>query len=151
VYQVQTRYKKQSTPGISEFEESQTQQHFKNECNIHEIIERSKRGIMPDQGSRAPIFGDFSVVTDYQSAYEALAVSEEAFLTLKPEVRARFKNDPAQLLTWLTESNNKEEAIKLGLVDAPVEPPKALADEIADAIDRQKKKAAKSAKDQLPT
>nr|WAE43463.1 MAG: internal scaffolding protein [Microviridae sp.] len=114
--------------------ESPTQQHFANEVNIHEIIKRSERtGMLPGIAGGAitmsqtkPIFGDFSIITDYQSALEQMAVSEEAFMSLPPETRIRFNNNPANLLDFVADVNNKDEAIKLGLIDSPVKAPEPV-------------------------
>ena len=40
-------------------------------------------------------------------------------MTLPADLRKRFSNDPGQLLSFLENEDNRAEAIKLGLVNAP--------------------------------
>jgi phage internal scaffolding protein len=47
--------------------------------------------------------------------------AEDEFMRLPADLRARFENDPAQLIEFLENLENKDEAIKLGLVNPPVE------------------------------
>lgn len=65
---------------------------------------------------REPQYGECPSPIDYQDALEVIARGEEAFLQLPKEVRVRFSN-PVEFLTWLQDSNNYDEAEKLGLLD----------------------------------
>lgn len=72
-------------------------------------------------------YGDFTSASDYQSSLNQVIAAEGAFMDLPARVRARFGNDPAQLIGFL-ESNDPadvEESVKLGLreVREPVTPP----------------------------
>lgn len=104
---------------------SMTEQHHANEVNINQIVSRySKTGVLPSR-SGMPRYGDFSGVSDYQTACEAVRAAESGFMTLAPEIRRRFENDPGKLLEFLADEKNYVEAVKLGLVVAPAadEPP----------------------------
>lgn len=90
-----------------------------DECDINLIIERANRGILPAVNQRAPQFGDFSEVPDYQTAYNAVVAAQAEFEALPARVRERFGNDPAKLLSFLADPANREEAEILGLVDRP--------------------------------
>lgn len=113
------------SPGIVFDEASRTQQHFKDECDIDRILKKySETGFLvnPLEQRRPAKWGDFSSVADYQASMNRLAQVQEAFEALPSRVRERFYNDPMQMLAFLEDPANKDEAVKLGLVagDAPV-------------------------------
>lgn len=101
-----------------------TQQHFRDECDINLMMKRYQRtGILPGDPGRALVgsYGDFSEVPEYREALEIIRRAESQFQALPAMVRDRFKNDPAQLLAFVQDKGNREEAIKLGLIEAPPE------------------------------
>lgn len=96
-----------------------TQQQFKEECDINTIVDRfGLTGEMPTVVNM-PQYGDFTGIFDYQSAMNLVVQGREEFMKLPAKMRARFHNDPAELLNFLADDDNKDEAIKLGLVKAP--------------------------------
>lgn len=100
---------------------SVTQQSFKDECDINKILERfGLTGEMPEN-PRLPQSGDFTGVSDFHTAMTAVRKAEEGFLELPANLRARFGNDPQNLLEFLEDVKNKDEAVKLGLVEKPPE------------------------------
>lgn len=102
--------------------ESKTEQHHRDEVNINKIIAKyEKTGQMPLR-SGVPTYGDFTGMVDFHSAKQAVIDVEEAFMELPAEVRKRFRNDPGELLEFLDDEKNREEAIELGLVERVVEP-----------------------------
>lgn len=113
------RFNYEKGPGVS-FEgcKVRTQQHFKDECDINRIVKKAmKSGVLPS-GSRAPMFGDFSDVS-FQSMQDCILVAKSAFDRLSSSVRLRFNNNPDELLSFISDPANQDEAIKLGLIDAP--------------------------------
>lgn len=117
-----------------------TQQQFKNDADINEIVRRAKKtGSLIDPSikvGRVPQFGDFSGVVDYHTAQNQLIEAKNAFMQLDPYVRQRFRNDPHELIEFLSDDKNRDEAEKLGLVSRKMplpsevkggssEPPKA--------------------------
>lgn len=103
--------------------DSMTQQEFKEESDINVLVRRF--GLTGDwpQDLRMPQSGDFSEVTDFQDAMNAVVRAQEEFMKLPGEMRARFYNDPAKLIEFMEDPRNREEAVKLGLVNAPPAPP----------------------------
>lgn len=101
-----------------------TQQSAKDECDINKIIERLKKGAdVPNASPNPPRYGDFaSIPTDLRECLLVVRQADELFMSLDAHVRKRFDNDPAKLLDFLNDANNRSEAVKLGLVDAPPEP-----------------------------
>jgi phage internal scaffolding protein len=96
---------------------SLAQQHMKDECDINVIVERfGVTGQIPVTPLE-PSYGDFSGVSDYHTALNAIRASEEAFMALPAKIRARFDHDPNALLNFLQNEDNRDEAIEIGLID----------------------------------
>lgn len=101
-----------------------TQQSGKDDADINVIVERAKRGAVPPVGrSQAPMYGDFTEVPhDLREVLIMVKRADDLFMSLDPFVRRRFDNDPAGMLDFLNDPKNRDEAVKLGLVKAPIEP-----------------------------
>jgi len=98
---------------------TRTQQHFKDETDINNILRQFNiTGQLPSKAI-SPRYGDFSYTGDYHSALNAVIAAEVEFMSLPAQLRARFDNDPAELIEFLNNSDNLDEAIKLGLVNKP--------------------------------
>ena len=102
-------------------EPSLTIQSAKDECDINLIVANAERGMLSASmiNQREPRYGDFSELGDYQSALNQVMAAQTMFAELSAEVRRRFDNDPAKLLEFVGDAENRAEAIKLGLVPAP--------------------------------
>jgi phage internal scaffolding protein len=95
---------------------SLTQQHQKDQADINFIIDQfNVTGILP-VSPVSPQYGDFSGIGDYHSAMNAVMNMHDEFMTLPPAIRSRFDNDPEELFDFLSNEDNREEAIKLGLI-----------------------------------
>jgi len=102
--------------GLACFEPSLAQQHARDECDINTIVRRfGLTGELPNN-VRVPRYGDFTAVSDYQTAMNMVIEANEAFMQLPAEVRSRFNNDPGALVDFMSDDNNRAEAEKLGLV-----------------------------------
>lgn len=102
-------------------DEGRTQQSFKEECDINEIVRRfGLTGEVPEN-LHMPQSGDFTGVTDFQQAMNIVRQAEEEFLRVPAGIRARFNNDPGAMMAFLEDVNNRDEAVKLGLVNPPPE------------------------------
>lgn len=105
---------------------SLAQQHFKDECDINTILRQfNVTGLLPE-APLSPQYGDFSGIGDYHSALNAVLAAQDEFLALPAQIRARFDNDAANLIEFLDDSSNLDEAIKLGLVEAPITTDKSV-------------------------
>lgn len=101
-----------------------TQQSLAGECDMNEIMRRAMQGAVPSHvNPTAPVFGSLIGLGDLRDAMNLVVKAERMFLEIDPFVRKRFHNDPAELLDFVSDPANKEEAGKLGLLK-PVEPPK---------------------------
>lgn len=117
-------YDKPEVPGVTFTEPSLSQQHFKDECDINNIMAKyAKTGVWGDPNNPSttqPMFDDFSTAEDFHSAQNFLAQAGQAFEALPAYLRKRFENDPAELLAFLDDESNREEAERLGLVQKTI-------------------------------
>lgn len=94
---------------------SRAQQHMKDECDINTLVKTYARtGMIPGQDLPAMVF-ELDEIVDYQTAMNAVLESQRAFGKLPSNVREYFHNDPAHLLSFLNDENNRAEAERLGL------------------------------------
>lgn len=102
-------------------DKSLAQQQFKDEADPVYIAERFKlTGELPTV-LELPRQGDYTGVFNFQTAMNAVVHGQRQFMSLPAKMRARFENDPQQLLDFLQDPNNKDEAIRLGLIPKPKE------------------------------
>lgn len=99
--------------------ESRVEQSHRAKCNINTIIKKAmKTGIVP-VSTRQPTYGDFAGVVDYHDAQNKILKAQEDFMALPSAVRKRFRNEPGLLIDFLSDEDNRQEAIELGLIPAP--------------------------------
>jgi len=131
--------------------ESAAQQNFKNDADINTIVSRyRKTGILGNpNATRRPQFGDYTSI-DFLEMRNQIASMDQMFASLPARLRSRFQNDPYQLIRWMEDSNNKEEAEKLGLLPkrpetappAPAESDKAPKGDLTEEAAKAAKKTA---------
>lgn len=127
--------------GIVFTEPSMTQQHFKDETMIDNILQKyAETGFLTDPFTpKRPIqFGDFSDVKDFQTAQNAIALATEYFEGLPASVRASFNNSPQEFLNALNDPEQRSRLEELGFV-APEEAkaPEPKASESAPVVDEK--------------
>ncbi len=114
---------------------SLAQQHYKEECDINTILGKFNiTGLLPES-PLSPRYGDFTGISDYHTAMNRVIAAQDEFEALPANIRARFDNDPAKLIEFLENSDNRLEAEKLGLVE------KAAAEVVEAAISTPEKVA----------
>lgn len=97
-------------------ERSMTQQQYKDSCDINNIIKQyAQTGELP-LSNKVGQFLDVSNVQDYQSALTTVYEAQKAFDQLPSNIRSRFENDPNQLIAFLEDDKNFNEAQQLGLL-----------------------------------
>lgn len=98
------------------FEKSTVKQADKNEVDINTIMRKyQKNGTLPQMIQSDPKFGDFSDVPSYHEACNTVIFAQMQFDALPLEAKKRFKNDPAEMLTFCADPANADEMVKLGL------------------------------------
>lgn len=112
-------------------DESLTVQAEVEESDINTIVRRfGITGELPTN-VRVPLSGDFAAAGDYHSSLNALLEADKSFMAMPAEIRARFDHDPAKLIAFVEDPANRDEAIKLGIVNAPQAPVPASAAPVA--------------------
>lgn len=105
-----------------------TRQSMKDECDINRIVARyAQSGMVTHVARNSPQYVDVSEIVDFRSSLEYVRTVQEFFMKLPAKARARFQNDAAVYLDFMSNADNKAEAVALGLV-APE--PAAAVDEV---------------------
>lgn len=100
---------------------SKTEQSHKKACDINNIVKRYiKTGLLKQRLSKG-VYGDFSSIEDYQTCMNKIIDAQQDFMAVPSNIRKRFDNDPGKLIEFISDDDNYDEAIKLGLVPEPVE------------------------------
>lgn len=104
---------------------SMTKQSFKDECDINRIVARAaESGFFGSIADGQPLYADVSHVPDYQSALNTVIAARDRFMQMPAEIRERFANDPAKMVSFLGDPKNIDEGRKLGLLKpAPIPDP----------------------------
>lgn len=103
---------------------TRAKQEFAKECDIHVILAQYRGGQpISHLNSRQATYGDFSTAPDYMEALHAVQAAEDDFMALPATTRARFENNPANLLRFTSDPENQQEAYDLGLAEKPDEDP----------------------------
>ena len=99
--------------------ETRTKQSAQAETDINNIMARyTKTGHISWVNRQTPTYG----ISDGQTFHEAMNIvieAQENFSELPAHIRKRFGNDPEQFLDFVTDENNKDEAIRLGMLNIP--------------------------------
>lgn len=105
-------------------EPTMTQEQFKDTVNINKIMEKyHKTGMINHLRRNEGVYADLTKIKDYRSALETVQSADAAFMNLPSSVRSRFANDPQQLIEFVSDKKNRDEAIELGLIPKPPTPP----------------------------
>lgn len=120
-------YDHDKLPGLDcSTDPSRTKQEFLDEVNINDIVNRhQERGLAPRVNDRPPKYGDFSHpdLQDYARAIDKVRGVGELMQQLSANVRARFANDPVNVLLFVQDPRNRQEAIDLGLIEPGLQAP----------------------------
>jgi len=101
---------------------SKTQQQFKETTDINAIMRKYQRGeAITHLNHRKGQYGDFTQISDYQGALDTVLRAEKAFMALPSETRKKFRNNPQELIEFLGDKNNYNEAVALGLIEKKIE------------------------------
>lgn len=108
-------YRRSVTPG-------KVQQQFRDVVDVNRIMKRyTSGGGITHLNKAQPMFGDFSNVSDYSTALTAINNAQQSFQNLPSSLRSRFENNPQNLIRFLQDEKNRDEAIQLGLLKKPIQ------------------------------
>lgn len=94
-----------------------TEQGHKKQCDVNGIVRKYDRdGLILHVSKFEAKYGDMTGL-DFKSAHDKVLHAKESFESLPGEIRKRFRNDPSELLDFMSDPGNRDEAIKLGLIN----------------------------------
>lgn len=106
-------------PKDREQSRSRCLKQFAKEADVNNVMKRFEQtGFLTDPlavSERKPLFGDFSNI-DFMSIRSTVADANLRFSYLKADVRAKFHNDVAELVKFISDPANADEARTLGLL-----------------------------------
>lgn len=114
-----TRYDPPTDAGITFDEPSMTQQHFADECDINKIIERAiKTGdTTVFSSTERGQFYDCTVAKDYTDAMAMINDVNDDFKSLPSRIREMFGNDVSAYVQFMSNPENLQQAVELGLLE----------------------------------
>lgn len=130
-------YSRFDRPVVTDFVftgKSETQQHFKEDCDVNRILERFLRtgtwtGDPAIKATREPMFGDFAESDlDFRAAQEKLVDADRRFMALPAAIRERFGNNAVKFVEFLQDPANREEAAKMGFLKSAIKETNVIPD-----------------------
>jgi len=99
--------------------ESLTHQSAKDECDINRIMLKwQKTGVLTHAQNFQGQYGDFTdVPMDYHESINAVIEAEQMFGSLPAQILKKFGNDPGLFLDFVSDDDNHDELVKLGLAN----------------------------------
>lgn len=103
---------------------SKTQKQWKDDVDVNKIMARYKKTgqINHLRNAAEGVYADLTELPDLLTAKLQIQQAELTFAQIPASTRAIFNNDPLQLISYLKDPKNHEEAIKLGLMVKRDEP-----------------------------
>lgn len=100
-------------------EPSLTKQSDRDSVDLNSIVAKYLRTGEAPGMKGLPAYGDYSASTTLHDSMNIVRDAEAAFASLPAEVRDACNNDPGALLDLVADPARQEEAIALGLIEAP--------------------------------
>lgn len=98
---------------------SLARQSMQKECDINNIMAKfQKTGLISHVNKHGGSYGEMPEAADFHEAMTLVTSSTEMFMELPSEVRDRFRNDPASFLEFVSDDENREALIEMGLIPA---------------------------------
>lgn len=104
--------------------ESMTQQNFKDECDVNNIMRKfEKTGMVSHVNSVQGTYADYTdMPQSYHEALEQVQSAHDMFMTIPAKIRAEFNNDPGEFLAFVEDPANADKLRDMGLAKAKPEP-----------------------------
>lgn len=105
-------------------EESLTHQEFAEESDINVIIDRFGIGENPIEAQEWVTNVDIAdAPNNYMDVMNQLNQARDQFMSLPAKVRSQFDNDPGRFVDFVSDPNNGDELVRMGLATVrPVDP-----------------------------
>ena len=112
-----TAYQKRDRQSFNTVGETMTDQSQKDSTDINKILSTyDKTGVLTSVARFEPLYDDVSDVADYHTALNRVRDTQYVFDTLPSDIRQKFANDPAKFIEFMSNPENRQEAIDLGLI-----------------------------------
>lgn len=99
--------------------DDRTEQHHKDECDIHKIVAQFNVTGLLDGKEPRPLteaeFADVSELPDYIEAQNTIAQVNEIFANLDSKTRLCFDNDPGLFMDYVSSASH-EDLVSMGFV-----------------------------------
>lgn len=93
-----------------------TEQHHKDECDVNKIVRKyDKTGLLQHVTRIEAQYGDVSGV-EYKRMQDQIKSAQSEFMLLPAKIRKRFGNNFMNLIEFMDDATNRDEAIELGLI-----------------------------------
>lgn len=103
-------------------EPSKTDQQWKEDCDVNNIIRKFlKTGQINHLNHKQGSYADVSEIPDLLEATMQIQQASDLFSDLPSQVRKRFNNSPLDMIDFLKNPENFEEAQELGLLNSRIE------------------------------
>lgn len=100
---------------VQVYEPSRTLQSQAEEADINTIVKRfNLTGELPKFGEM-PTNAVFSEIHDFHTANTVMAQAKQSFMSLPPNIRETFRNDPGLFLDFCSDPGNLPELREMGL------------------------------------
>jgi len=112
-----------------------TEQGHKAECDVNNIVRKfDKTGLLTHVSKFEADYGDLRGI-DFKNAMDLVLQSKKSFDGLPAAIKKRFRNSPEDLLRFMEDPSNRDEAIKLGLIRPDVAADKdGLGEHVKDGV-----------------
>lgn len=99
---------------------SRTKQSFSDAADINLIMKKfQKTGTLEGDLTSGMTFGDYENASDYHTSLNKVRDAERSFAEMPAEIRARMQNDPGVFMDFVSDPDNLDEGVQLGLYDPP--------------------------------
>ena len=92
-------------------------QSQKDAVDINKIVSKMEKGLAVSVLQREGSFDDVSMFDGLDHAIMVVNEANERFMQLPADMREKFENNPVKLVEFLEDGKNRDEAVKLGLVN----------------------------------
>lgn len=119
-------------------EPSKTDQSFSEEVNVNNIMAKYiKTGQIKHLAKNVGLYADVSEIPDLAEALDQVTKAQYAFDALPSNLRTRFQNSPVEMVNFLSDNKNYDEAVSLGLIVKPSPPPPSETQELISELKKQ--------------
>ncbi len=101
-----------------------TQQSMQDECDINNILQKyQKTGLVSHLAAHQGEYSMMPTLPEFSDAMNLITGANTMFEELPSSIREKFQNSPGKFLDFLSNPVNRQEAIEMGFIDPPAEPP----------------------------